>query len=331
MKAFCHPRLRRVLPLASSRVYKRSLREPSSSAPVQLSDAHAHGTLTEEQKRQFTRDGFLAIEGFASKEECNELKAQVMKLVDAFDPHEISFFSSTNQETTTNQYFLDSAGKISFFFEEDSFNSDGSLVQPKVLSINKCGHALHDLDPVFQRFSRSSKMQNVYRSLGFRLPLPVQSMYIFKQPKIGGPVVPHEDSSFLTTEPPSCVGVWLAIDDATVRNGCLHIARGSHRDRVLKRMTRTTDDTHGAVGWPEGRPDYSDLHLEPLETPAGTLVLLHGSNVHGSEPNTSKEARHAYSMHVVEGGPGYEWLQDNWLQRPPDLPFESLYDDVDPA
>jgi phytanoyl-CoA hydroxylase len=96
-------------------------------------------------------------------------------------------------------------------------------------------------------------------------------------------------------------------------------------------MTRSRDGTNGKVGWPEGRPDYSHFNLEPVETPSGTLVLLHGSNVHGSEPNTSKDARHAYSMHVVEGGPGYKWLKDNWLQRPPDVPFEPLYDDVDPA
>lgn len=97
------------------------------------------------------------------------------------------------QEATTNQYFLESAGKISFFFEENACDTDGNLVQEKALSINKCGHALHDLDPVFRNFSRSPKMEGIYRSLGFRLPLPVQSMYIFKQPQIGGAVVPHQD------------------------------------------------------------------------------------------------------------------------------------------
>ena len=97
------------------------------------------------------------------------------------------------QEKTTNEYFLKSASNISFFFEEGSFNDSGKLVQNKRLCINKCGHALHDQDPVFRQFSRSDKMQNLYRSLGFVRPLPVQSMYIFKQPTIGGAVVPHQD------------------------------------------------------------------------------------------------------------------------------------------
>ena len=97
------------------------------------------------------------------------------------------------QEVTTNDYFLNSANNVSFFFEEDSFRSDGSLVQDKALSVNKCGHALHDLDPVFRMFSRSERMAAIYKSLGFQRPTPVQSMYIFKQPKIGGPVVAHQD------------------------------------------------------------------------------------------------------------------------------------------
>jgi phytanoyl-CoA hydroxylase len=47
-------------------------------------------------------------------------------------------------------YFLDSASQINYFFEEKAFNETGQLQQPKELSINKIGHAMHDLDPVFR-------------------------------------------------------------------------------------------------------------------------------------------------------------------------------------
>ena len=135
----------------------------------------------------------------------------------------------------------------------------------------------------------------------------------------------HGCSAFLATSPLSCVGVWLAVEDATVDNGCLFVAPDSHRRGVAHRMTR---DGAGSVHWPTGRPDYSEHRLEPLETPQGTLVLLHGSNVHGSNANTSPVSRHAYSMHVVEGAPGWQWLPDNWLQRPAALPFEPLFEPV---
>lgn len=45
---------------------------------------------------------------------------------------------------------------------------------------------------------------------------------------------------------------------------------------------------------------------------AGSLVVLHGENVHYSSPNTSDISRHAYSMHMVEGAQGVAWAPDNW-------------------
>lgn len=56
--------------------------------------------------------------------------------------------------------------------------------------------ALHDLDPVFRQFSRSPKVAAVLRSLGYQRPLPVQSMYIFKQPHIGELPSGHTSGSF---------------------------------------------------------------------------------------------------------------------------------------
>ena len=44
------------------------------------------------------------------------------------------------QTKKTDQYFLESANNVSFFFEEDAFAEDGSLRQAKALSINKIGH-----------------------------------------------------------------------------------------------------------------------------------------------------------------------------------------------
>ena len=51
-----------------------------------------------------------------------------------------SLSSFDTQTKKTDQYFLDSANEVSFFFEEDAFAEDGSLRQAKALSINKIGH-----------------------------------------------------------------------------------------------------------------------------------------------------------------------------------------------
>jgi phytanoyl-CoA hydroxylase len=56
----------------------------------------------------------------------------------------------THHVALQDNYFLDSASHINFFFEEKAFNEAGQLQQAKELSINKIGHAMHDLDPVFR-------------------------------------------------------------------------------------------------------------------------------------------------------------------------------------
>ena len=69
-------------------------------------------------------------------------------------------------------------------------------------------------------------------------------------------------------------------------------------------------------------PEPGDGRLVPFETPAGTLVLLHGQLPHYSGPNRSPKSRHAYSVHLIEGSAAYP--SDNWLQRGADRPLRGF-------
>jgi phytanoyl-CoA hydroxylase len=60
---------------------------------------------------------------------------------------------------------------------------------------------MHDLDPDFDAFSRTAKLAAVVESLGYKDPVLLQSMYVFKPPRIGGEVYCHQDSTFLYTDP----------------------------------------------------------------------------------------------------------------------------------
>jgi len=214
---------------------------------------------------------------------------------------------------------LESGDKIRFFFEEEAFDDHGKLRQSKEKSINKVSHALHDLDPVFDTFSRAPALEHLAGEIGIRTPKLLQSMYIFKQPRIGGEVICHQDATFLYTEPLSVVGFWFALEDATRENGCLWAEPGGHKGPLRSRFVRHGDQTAMTELDPTPLPTEG---LVPLEVERGALVVLHGLLPHWSAPNRSTTSRHAYALHVIDGETTY--TEENWLQRADDMPLRGF-------
>lgn len=101
-------------------------------------------------------------------------------------------------------------------------------------------------------------------------------MYIFKQPGIGGEVVPHQDNSFLYTEPTTCTGLWLALEDANTTNGCLWAIPGSHKNGLVRRFLRGDK----GVYFDQPSPAYEKKDFVPIEVKAGSLVVIHGDLIH---------------------------------------------------
>ncbi len=286
----------------------------SATGPVSPSPSTP---LTPAQRSRWERDGFLALEGFAAPDACDALVARARALVASFDAEgegAASIFSTTDQGRTSDAYFLGSGDKIRFFFEEGAVDGSGVRRLPTELALNKIGHALHDLDPVFAAFSRTPALAALAAALGLADPVLLQSMYIFKQPHIGGEVVCHQDSTFLYTEPHSVTGFWFALEDATLENGCLWALPGGHRAGLKSRFVRAGDrvrtDVLDATPWPAFSRENGYV---PLEAKKGTLVVLDGLCPHLSSANTSARSRHAYTLHAVERGARYP--EDNWLQR----------------
>jgi len=196
--------------------------------------------MSNQQLADYNDQGYLIFEGFVDDAECDQLRARATELVQQFDPAEVvSIFSTHEQNRLTDEYFLTSGDKIRLFFEENAFNPDGTLKYEKEKSINKIGHALHDLDPVFNRFSRAPKLRALAAAIGHENSYLLQSMYIFKQPNIGGEVTCHQDSTFLYTEPIDIAGLWFALEDATIENGCLWVLPGGHRYGLKSRWRRS--------------------------------------------------------------------------------------------
>ena len=291
--------------------------------------------MNNEQLNSYESQGFLVLKDFVAEVACDSLRARAEKLVREFDPRGvISVFSTHEQARTSDDYFLESGDKIRFFFEENAFNADGSLRQEKEKSINKIGHALHDLDPVFAEFSRRAEIEELVSDLGIDQPLLLQSMYIFKQPNIGGEVTCHQDATFIYTEPLRMAGLWFALEDATIENGCLWAIPGGHKLGLKSRFVRVDDREalpHGrATALPDKRTRFKvfddapwpEESLQPLEVEKGTLIVLHPLLPHLSRQNRSPKSRHAYILHVIDASSNYP--TDNWLQRSADMPLRGF-------
>ena len=256
-------------------------------------------------------NGYLIIENFKTNEECDELIKRSKELIEEQDFNkQQSIFDTISQTHNDDNYFLESGDKIRFFFEEKANLSENNIKTNKQYIVNKIGHALHDLDDKFINFSKTEDLDNIAKAIGFEDPLLLQSMYIFKQPKIGGEVVCHQDSTFLITEPESTVGFWFALEDANKENGCLQVASGGHKGPLRKLFKRENN-----------KMKMEELSNEPfpqtdtfVEVKKGSLVLLHGRLPHYSCENKSLNSRHAYTLHVIDGKTKY--LDYNWLQRP---------------
>ena len=299
--------------------------------------------LTPTQLAQWHDNGYLVLPDFKAAHELQPVIARAHTLVEAFKPSaQASRFSTRDRSLVADAALLASADQVHCFFEEEALDEQGRLRVPKAQSINKIGHALHDRDPVFDRFSHGPALAELAADLSLHRPQVWQSQVIFKQPRIGGEVGWHQDATFFDTTPHTVTTFWFALEDATLSNGCLWLQPGGHRGRlgepgaVLPGAVLPGAVLPSAVLREEYRCKNGQLRMHPLANlpwptmqdavaapvTAGTLICFHGLLPHFSAANRSDRSRLAYTLHATDASAVYSPL--NWLQRGREFPVRGF-------
>jgi phytanoyl-CoA hydroxylase len=147
-----------------------------------------------------------------------------------------------------------------------------------------------DYEPRLHALAYDAGLQAALRDAMADEPLLFQSMALLKPPGIGSEKPWHQDCAYFDV-PPDCgvIGVWIALDPATIENGCMHVLPGSHRPGPRLHWQRRDWQICDAEVTRDGQVAV------PLE-PGGALLfsgLLH----HGTPPNRSDQPRRALQYH----------------------------------
>ena len=124
----------------------------------------------------------------------------------------------------------------------------------------------------------------------------MQSMLFIKPPRFPGQAW-HQDEVYIPTRDRSLTGAWMALDDATVENGCLWALPGSHRTGYLYSQ-RKHDNPLEFDGALESY-GFEDKNEVPVECATGDVVFFNGYLLHRSRKNRSTRFRRVLVNHYM--------------------------------
>ena len=233
------------------------------------------------QVRSFVDDGFFIAPGLITPDEIDELRADTVKLA-------------------RGGYPCKSLQPV-----------DAGLTDKEVLQRILCNHQPHYISPVSEKYARHPKIASILSQItAAHLPYwdgsvkCMQSMLFVKPPAFQGQAW-HQDEIYIPTRDRSLIGAWIAMDDATIENGCLWVVPGSHRTGYLyPQRAHNNEDEYDFAGESYG---FDESKKVPVEVRAGTVVYFNGHLLHSSRKNRSNIYRRVLVNHYCNAWSRLPW------------------------
>jgi ectoine hydroxylase-related dioxygenase (phytanoyl-CoA dioxygenase family) len=158
----------------------------------------------------------------------------------------------------------------------------------------------HLAHPTFDKLVRDPRLLDAIESLiGPNLRL-VHFQGLYKPPHTGGEVAWHQDDYYFGVSKANAVAsCWLALDDATVENGCMWVVPHAHRRMYEHRKNWDPSEKKGFF-FSIDDPDFDFSNATPIEVKRGQCLFHHGLMPHRSLRNSSERMRRAFAIHFFD-------------------------------
>jgi phytanoyl-CoA hydroxylase len=225
----------------------------------------------------FRRDGFLVLPEVLGPAELDELRAESVALCRG----ELGVIDGVGTE------------------------GDGETDED-VLRRFLCIHFPHKLSPKLHALLAHPRIVEVLVRLIGPDVKAMQSMLFIKSEGKPGQAW-HQDEYFIPTRDRSLTAAWIALDDATVDNGCLWVLPGSHRPGIIYPAKGIDDDRFDCTDEAYRFP-YREEDAVPVELPAGGAIVFDGHLLHRSLPNTLERGlRRSVANHYMNAHSLLPW------------------------
>ncbi len=228
--------------------------------------------LSPKEIQHYRDQGYLVVEGLITAHELAELKAEAARICRG--AYDIPGIVPVPQDASDDE----------------------------ALSKYLCIHQPHKVSRVIEGFVRHRGIAEVLAQVIGPNVKCMQSMLFIKPPGFPGQAY-HQDERYIPTEDRSLTGAWIAMDDATVENGCLWVIPGTHKDPLYPWAPHNNPE-YDTADEAQNIPREREI---PVEVHAGAVVFFNGHLLHSSLKNRSSRYRRALVNHYMSAESRLPW------------------------